>query len=136
MMKADLPALIMRNPLVLMERKHHPVRMEKSQLALMELSLLVLMGQPRGDLAVLMDPLPPPALMAMLQLALMELRTPLVLMERKQDVLGGPHLSVEMEQLQDKQKQDILMKIIFELDFKIVNNKKGQIIIINDMQLL
>lgn len=124
MMKADLPALIMRNPLVLMEQKHHPVRMEKGQLALMELSLLVLMGQHRRDLAVLMDPLPPPALMAMLQHALMELRTPPVPMERKQDVLGGPHLSVEMEQLQDKQKQDILMKIIFELDFKIVNNKK------------
>merc|ERR1719470_723119 len=75
-------------------------------------------------MAVLMDPLPPPALMAMLQHALMELRTPLVLMERKQDVLGGPHLSVKMEQLQDR--QDILMKIIFKLGFKIVKNKKGK----------
>jgi len=89
MMEADLPVLIMRNALVLMEQKHRPVRMEKSQLAQMELSLLVLMGQHHEDQAVLMDPPPPLALMEMLQLALMELRTPLVLMAKKQDVLRG-----------------------------------------------
>ena len=120
MMKADQHALIMRNPLVLMEQKHHPVRMEKSQLALTELSLHVLMGPHREDLAVLMDPLLPLALMATLQLALMELRSPLVLMARKQDVPRGPHLSVKMEQLQDS--QDILMENLFQIRFQNCQN--------------
>ena len=116
MTKADLPALIMRNHLVLMEQKHRRVRMEKNQLALMEKSLRVLMGQHREDLAVLMDPLPLLALMAMLQLALMELRSPLVLMARRQDVLRGPHLSVMMEQLKDI--QNIVMEDLFQIRFQ------------------